>query len=174
MCLRIGSHLLKKSLIENFIFCAVFDFRYTNLFTANMREQFLVSNFPKTDLAKQLKKRSYEIITENYFCVRHKSRLKHDQHSKLPFFKLNSHFEISNQMSTCWELNLPPINTIYLIISSLEMQRRLIQIKVHYMFFDSVQTETTHKYSKGVAAKNFSPECMFWIQLVSMNVFYSK
>ena len=47
------------------------------------------------------------------------------------------------------------------------------QSTLHF-FFDSVQTETTHKHSKGAAVKNFSPECVLWIQLVLMNVFYSK
>ena len=33
--------------------------------------------------------RSYEIVTGNCFCVRHKNRRKHNQHFKLLYFKLN-------------------------------------------------------------------------------------
>ena len=53
------------------------------------------------------------------------------------------------------------------------METRLMQTKVHYKFFYSVGTETTHKPSKVAASKNVPPECMLWIQLASMNVFYS-
>ena len=38
----------------------------------------------------------YEIISVNYFYVRHKNRRKHNQHFKLLFFKLNSHIGASN------------------------------------------------------------------------------
>ena len=34
--------------------------------------------------------------TGNYFCVHHKIRRKHNQHFKLLFFNLNSHFDPSN------------------------------------------------------------------------------
>ena len=40
--------------------------------------------------------RSYKILTGNSFCVRLINRRKHNQHSKLLFFKLNSHFGSSN------------------------------------------------------------------------------
>ena len=51
-----------------------------------------------------------------------------------------------------WKLNLLLTNSICLVVSSLEMQRRLIQTK----FFYSASKETTHKPSKVAAAKNFS------------------
>ena len=33
--------------------------------------------------------RSSEIIIVDYFCVHHKNRQKHNQHSELPFFKIS-------------------------------------------------------------------------------------
>ena len=39
--LRIWSHLLKKSLMENFIFCAVFHASYKQLFIARVTSYFL-------------------------------------------------------------------------------------------------------------------------------------
>ena len=59
-------------------------------------------------------------------------------HSKLLFLKLISHFSTSDYISTYGKLNFLPINSIYLVFSSLEMQRRLIQIKVYYKLFYSV------------------------------------
>ena len=47
---------------------------------------------------------SYEIISENYFCVRHKNRRKQNQHFKLLFFKLNSHLGPSNHIPTCTKI----------------------------------------------------------------------
>ena len=94
-------------------------------------------------------------MTRNYFCVRHKSRRTRNQHFKLLYFKLNSHFGKSNYISACRKLNLLLINSICLVVSFLEMQRKLIQSKVHYKFFSSVSKETTHKPSKVAAAKTF-------------------
>ena len=37
-------------------------------------------------------KRSYEIITVNYFCIHHKNRWKHNQHFELLYFKKELHF----------------------------------------------------------------------------------
>ena len=76
-------------------------------------------------------------MTRNYFCVRHKSRRTRNQHFKLLYFKLNSHFGKSNYISACRKLNLLLINSICLVVSFLEMQRKLIQSKVHYKFGDS-------------------------------------
>ena len=53
-----------------------------------------------------------------------------------------------------------------------EMKERLIQTKVHYKFFLLVQIGTTHKHSKVAAIKSFSPMCMLWMQLASINIFY--
>ena len=51
------------------------------------------------------------------------------------------------------KLNLLLKNSINLVFSSLEIQRRLIQIKSYYTFFYSVWKETSNKFSKVAAAK---------------------
>ena len=79
--------------------------------------------------------RSYEIITVNYFCVRHKNRWKHNQHFKMLFFKENLHFGKSEQTSTYGKVNLLLIKSIYLIFSSRERQKSLIQTKVYHTSF---------------------------------------
>ena len=58
-------------------------------------------------------------------------------------------------MSTYGKLNLLLINSIYLVFSSLEMESRLMQAKLHCKFFYSVWIETTHKPSNVAAAKGF-------------------
>ena len=90
---------------------------------------------------------------ENYFRVRQKNRQKHNQHFKLLFFRLNTLFGTSNKISTFRKLNLLIINRTCLVVSPLDMQRRLTQ--ANYKFFYSVRIETTHKPSKVAAAKNY-------------------
>ena len=70
-----------------------------------------------------------EITIVNQFCVRHQNRQGLNQHSKLPFFKINLHFGISDKTSTCGKLIFLPINSIFLVFSSLEIERRFIQTK---------------------------------------------
>ena len=120
-------------------------------------------------------------MTGNYFCVRHKNRWKHNQHFKLLYFKLNSHFGKSNWIFASRKLNLLSINSICLVVSSLEMQRKL---KVHYKFFFSVSKETSHKPSKLAAKKNFScsvhfidTTCFdeyFWFHLITGAIAFGK
>ena len=76
--------------------------------------------------------RSNKIVTENYFCVRHKNRRKHNQHFELLYLIIHIHFGASNQLSACSKINLLFINTIYLVLSSLEIKRTLIQTEVFY------------------------------------------
>ena len=40
--------------------------------------------------------RSYEIITVNFLCIRHKNRQKPNQHSKLLLLKINLNFDTSD------------------------------------------------------------------------------
>ena len=64
-------------------------------------------------------------------------------------------------------------HSICLVVSSLEMQRRLIQTNVHYKFFTLFQKKkTTHKHSKVAASKNLPSSFILRIKLASMNVFY--
>ena len=55
------------------------------------------------------------------------------------------------------KLNFPPLNSILLILSSLEIQRRLLQFKTYYKLFYSVWKETSHKPLKVAAAKKYFP-----------------
>ena len=80
-------------------------------------------------------KRSCEIITVNYFCVRQKNRGKQYQHFKLLFFKEHLHFGISEQISTYGKLNLLPFKSIWLVFSSRETQGRLYRPKYTISFF---------------------------------------
>ena len=83
----------------------------------------------------QILKGATKLKPVNYFCVRHNNRRKHNQHFKMVFFKENLHFGTSEQIFTYGKLNLLPIKSIYLIFSSREKQRRLIQTKVYYKLF---------------------------------------
>ena len=98
-------------------------------------------------------------MTGIYFCAPHKNKRKHNQHFKLLYFKLNSHLGTSNSISACRKLDLLLINSICLVVSSLEMQGALMQTKVRYKYFYSVSKETftlSHKPSNVVTAKNVS------------------
>ena len=59
-------------------------------------------------------------------------------------------------LSACRKLNSLLRNSICMVLSFLEMQRRLIQTKVHYAIFYSVSKETTQKPSKVATAENVS------------------
>ena len=79
--------------------------------------------------------RSNEIVTENYFCARHKNRWKHNQHFGLLYFTINLQFGTSNWLSTRSKVSLFFMNGIYLVSSSLEIERKLIQREVYYNLF---------------------------------------
>ena len=68
------------------------------------------------------------MITANYFSARYNNRRKHNQHFELPFFMINLHFT-SKQLPTYRKTCLLLVNSIYLVSSSLEIQRRIPQIK---------------------------------------------
>ena len=54
------------------------------------------------------------------------------------------------------------------------MQRKLTKTKVYYKLFTPSEKETSSKPLKVAAAKkNVKPGCQVWIQLASINVFYS-
>ena len=106
-------------------------------------------------------KRSCEILTVNYFCVRQKNRGKQYQHFKLLFFKEHLHFRISEQISTYGKLNLLPIKSIWLVFSSRESQGRLIQTKIYYKFFYSVWKGTSCKPLIVSAVNKTFPKCVY-------------
>ena len=75
--------------------------------------------------------RSYEIINESYFCVRHKNRREHNQHFKIAVF----HIKIQtlpnrNKYLHNRKLNLLLTSSIYSVLFPLEMQKGLEQTKV--------------------------------------------
>ena len=70
---------------------------------------------------------------------------KHNQHFTLLFFKGNLYLVHQNKY------------LLYLIFSSRESQRRLIQTKVYYKLFRSVWKETSYKPLKVGAAKKSFP-----------------
>ena len=75
---------------------------------------------------------------QKLFFVPYRNRRKHKLHVKLLIFKINLHFRISDEIFTYEKLSLLPINSIFLVFSSREMHRKLIQAKVHYKVFHSV------------------------------------
>ena len=93
------------------------------------------------------------MIRENYFCVHHKNRGKHNQRFELLFFQLKF---------TLWHIKLN------MYISKIEFSShkqylfgrlycrngKKTQTKVRHKFFCFVQIETTHKPSKVAAGKN--------------------
>ena len=86
-----------------------------------------------------------------YFCVRRKSRQKHNQHFKLLLFTINSHFLISDQIPTYRKLYFLLTGIIYFVFLPLEIQKRHKQIKVGHTYF--VWKEKTHGPLKVTAAK---------------------
>ena len=71
------------------------------------------------EMKKVLIKTAAKSYWINYFCVRHQTRPKHNQHFKMLFFGLNSHLGPSSEMPTRRKLNLLHINSIYFVFSSL-------------------------------------------------------
>ena len=60
------------------------------------------------------------------------------------------------KLTTSRKKNLLLINNIYVVLSSLEIQTRPIQIKAYYKFLYSVWEETIHKSSKVETGKKIS------------------
>ena len=69
-------------------------------------------------------------------------------------------------------MNLLLINNTSLVVSSIEMQRTLIQTKVYYKFFYFLRTETTQKILKEAAAKNVFIHCAYYIDTVCFDEFF--
>ena len=112
----------------------------------------------------------YEIVNVNYICFRYKNRRKHKQHFKLLYFKISLLFGTSDEISSYGKLDLLSMNSMSLIFSSREMQRRLIQTKVCYNLFYSVSKEAFHKPLKVAAAKKSFPR-VFVIDTTCFNEF---
>ena len=76
--------------------------------------------------------------------------------------KLNLHFVTSNQISTDRKSNLPLINKIYLVFSSLKYKRRLKQTKVCYymLFLLCLRRRSDSQTFEWVSCKNLLPVCL--------------
>ena len=83
----------------------------------------------------------------------HKVSRKPNQHSKLLFLKIN--LDTSDWSSTYGKLNFYPITSIFFVIFSLEMRRRLLKTKMYYNLCYSVWKETLHKPLKVATAKKY-------------------
>ena len=116
---------------------------------------------------------SYEIINENFFCVRHKNRRKRNQHFKLLFFTINLHFVISNKTFAYRKLSLPLTSSTSLDFLPLKMQKRLKQTQsLRHVSLLCLKRNNPQTFKCGsCSVAPFSPACMSLVQLVSINVF---
>ena len=104
----------------------------------------------------KLVKSNCEIIIVNFFYVRRKNRRKRNKQFKLLFLKINLHFGISDYISTCGKLNILPINSIFLVFPSREMQRSLMQTKVsHKLFLFSLKRSVSQSFKSSSCKKSF-------------------
>ena len=71
-------------------------------------------------------------MIKNYFYDYHKNKQKYILHFELPFFMINLYVNTSNYLHI---EKFTSHKHYYLVFSSLDVQRRLRQIKVHYIFF---------------------------------------
>ena len=75
----------------------------------------------------------FDILLKNFllFCVNLAIcyRCKQNQHFELLFFMISLHFGTSNYLFTYRKTSLILKNVIYLVLSSLEIQRKVIQTK---------------------------------------------
>ena len=109
-------------------------------------------------------------ITENVFVY----TTEIIENTTVIMWNINSQFFILNYISTCSKINLLLINSIYLVVFSIELQRTLVQAKVYYKFFllcPNWNKSRTAKSSSG--EKRFYPLCILQTQLFLINVFYS-
>ena len=104
--------------------------------------------------------RSYEIISENYFCIRHKNSRKHNQSFQLLFFKLNSPFCPSNHIHTCRKLNLLFINSIILSYPPYESKEESRRPKYTSSFLTLSESKRLTNLQKKQLHKMPSPVCM--------------
>ena len=101
-------------------------------------------------------------LLKNYF----QNFQSHVYHCRVrPFFR------IVKTESTYRELNLLLIISIYLIFSSLEMQRELLQTKVYYKLLDSSEQKRITNLQKQQLQKALSSVCMLCIHLALINIF---
>ena len=92
---------------------------------------------------------------------------KHNPHFKLLIFRINLLFGISNEMSTYGNLSLLLMYGIYLVFSSLEIQRRLIQTKLYYHFLLlCLKRNVSQTFKSSNCNKLFAKFLCYWYSLL--------
>ena len=76
------------------------------------------------------------------------------------FSKKKLHFGTSEQISTYGKINLLPIKSIYLVFSSRERKRRLIQTKIYYKLFYCLKRNISKSF-KSDSCKNVLPKYVY-------------
>ena len=71
------------------------------------------------------------------------------------FSKKKLHFGTSEQISTYGKINLLPIKSIYLVFSSRERKRRLIQTKIYYKLFYCLKRNISKSFKSDSCKKSF-------------------
>lgn len=120
------------------------DRKYLFGYGRSFRTFFLNVDVPSQGKLRKLK----ELQNFNGKLFRHKGRWKRNQHFELLFLMINLRIATSNQLHTCSKINLLLINIFYLVFSSLEIPRWLIQTELYCNLFYSVWKETTKRSSK--------------------------
>ena len=89
------------------------------------------------------------------------------------FLRISLLFGTSNLITTFGKLNLLLINSISLVVLSVEIQRRLLQTKLYYQSFSLCLKRNISQTESSTCRKLFPTLCILFVQLASMNVFYS-
>ena len=114
---------------------------------------------------------SSEIMTVNYFCVRHENMWKHNQNFELLFFMINLHFtHKTNYLHIEKQLYFP--KTVFMWSYFLWKFKEESYTPGILHFFQFAWKEMTHKLSREATAKVFfSPVCILLLHLAPINVF---
>ena len=89
----------------------------------------------------------------------------------MQFFKINLHFGTSDNRSTCGKLNLLPINSIFLICPSPEMQRRLTDEKLLQTFLLCQKRNVSQTFKSSSYKKVFLKCVYHWYNLLWRIIF---
>ena len=117
--------------------------------------------------------RSYEIINESYFCVRHKNKRKHNQYSKTAVFlnkfllchiKPNSYIQKTKFASQKQYL--------FCLLTSRNAKKHSNRLNYTTRFLTLSEKKRFTNLYKWQLQKPISPVCKLLVQLASMNVLY--
>lgn len=90
------------------------------------------------------------MVTENYLCFSLENGLKHNQHFKMLFFKINLHFVTLNLISTDRKLNFPLMNSSFLVFLRMQIET---DGNVYYYYYYFLWKESTNKPFKSSSCK---------------------